>query len=112
MRPVFHSRLWLLAFCMILFIVTSCGSKEKYVGAYKSENVGSSQQTETSLELKDNGEGIWKVNDEEVSFAWYIKGDELRVNTKGGGVIVGKLENDVIQLTLPGYQTMSFKKVQ
>ena len=48
---------------------------------------------------------------EEVTFAWYIKRGELRVNTKGGGVIVGKIDKDTIQITLPGSKIMSFKKV-
>jgi len=59
-----------------------------------------------------NGYGIWRVGDEEVPFSWHIKGDELRVNTKGGGVIVGAIENDAIRITLPGSKTLSFKKTQ
>jgi hypothetical protein len=52
------------------------------------------------------------VGSEEVTFAWYIKRGELRVNTKGGGVIVGKIDKDTIELTLPNANTMIFKKVQ
>jgi hypothetical protein len=37
---------------------------------------------------------------------------ELRINTKGGGVIVGDVERDAIHLTLPGYKKMTFIKIQ
>jgi hypothetical protein len=90
----------------------SCGSRDVYVGSYVADPKDSPKHTETSLELKDNGEGIWRVGDEEVSFSWGIKRNELRVNTKGGGVIVGSFEENVIYLSLPGSKTMSFKKVQ
>lgn len=102
----------LLPLCLLLILIVSCGSKEKYTGTYKAEAKDSPRQTETTVELKANGDGIWKVGDEEVTFSWYIKSGELRVNTKGGGVIVGNIETDAIQITLPGTGTMSFKKVQ
>ncbi len=64
------------------------------------------------MELKANGDGIWRVGDEEVPFSWYIKGGELRVNTRTGGVIVGTIENNAIHITLPGSKTLSFKRTQ
>ena len=41
-----------------------------------------------------------------------MKGGELRVNTRQGGVIVGNVENDVIRITPPGSPEMTFKKVK
>ncbi len=58
------------------------------------------------------GTGPGRSGDEEVPFSWYIKGGELRINTKGGGVIVGSLEEDTIQMTIPGTKKMAFKKIQ
>lgn len=107
----FKCYLCLFPLCFLLTLVIACGSKEKFIGSYKADATGSPRQTETLIELKANGDGIWKVGDEEVPFSWYIKGDELRVNTKGGGVLVGSIEKDTIQITLPGTKTMSFKKV-
>jgi hypothetical protein len=89
----------------------SCGLKDRFIGTYKAEVKDLPKQVETVVELKDNGEGIWRVGDEEVPFSWYIKGHELRVNTKRGGVIVGIIENDVIHITLPGLNTLLFKKL-
>lgn len=105
-------RLRLYSFCLLLLLMLSCGSKDQVIGTYQADPGGSPKQVETVMELKANGEGIWRVDDEEVPFAWYIKGGELRVNTKGGGVIVGTLEKGTIQISLPGTGIITFKQVQ
>jgi hypothetical protein len=88
-------------------LLLSCESKDKYAGTYKAEGPG-----EITLELQSSGVGLWKVGSDEVSFAWYVKRGELRVNTKEGGVIVGKIEKETIQMTLPGSKALTFKKIQ
>jgi len=108
----FRNRIPLLLVCALLIVVFSCESKDKYAGVYKAEAKVTPKQAEITVELKANGDGLWRVEGEEVSFTWYIKRGELRVNTKGGGVIVGKLENDTIQMTLPNMKTMILKKAQ
>jgi hypothetical protein len=95
-----------------LILIISCGSKEQFTGTYKAAAGDSPKQAEMVIELKTNGAGIWRLNDEEVSFAWDIKGGELRVNTKGGGVIVGAIEKDTIHINLAGTKMMSFKRIQ
>ena len=106
------NRTRLFPLCLLLVTMFSCGSNDPLIGSYKAEGKDSPKQAETVLELKAHGEGIWRVGDEEVPFSWYIKGGELRVNTKGGGVIVGTIENDAIHITLPGSKSLSFKKIQ
>ncbi len=97
---------------LLLVLLVSCGSKDRLAGVYKAVEKDLPKQVETLVELKPNGDGAWKVGDEEVPFSWYIKGGELRINTKGGGVIVGTIERDIIQMTLPGTKKMAFKKIQ
>lgn len=109
-RP--RNRIWLLPFCLTLALVFSCGSRGKYIGSYAADPKDAPKQIETSLELKENGEGTWKAGDEEVSFSWDVRQDELRVNTKGGGVIVGRIEKNVISLSLPGSKEMVFRKTR
>jgi hypothetical protein len=108
----FDMRWRLFPLCLLVILTLSCGSKEKFTGTYKAAAGESPKQAEIMIELKDNGAGVWRVNDEEIPFAWYIKGGELRVNTKGGGVVVGTIEKDTIQISLPGTKMMYFKKVQ
>jgi hypothetical protein len=95
-----------------LVLIISCGSKDQFTGTYNAEVKDLPKQAETALELKDNGDGIWRVGDEEVPFSWYIKSGELRVNTKGGGVIVGTIENGAIHITLPDSKALFFKRRQ
>jgi hypothetical protein len=106
----FGLRWRLLSFCFLLTLIISCGSKEEFTGTYKAAGGDSPKQAEMEIELKTNGAGIWRVSDEEVPFAWYIKGEELRVNTKGGGVIVGTIEKDTIHISLPGSNKMIYFK--
>jgi hypothetical protein len=102
----------LLLFCLISAAITGCGPSTGHVGTYIAEIKDSPHHHETILELKETGVGVWRVGDDEVSFSWYVKGNELRLNTKNGGVIVGSLDNGVIHVTLPGPQELFFKKVK
>ncbi len=105
-------RIRLSSFCLLLLLILSCGSKDQVIGTYRADPGDSPHPVETVMELKANGEGIWRVGDEEVSFAWYIKDGELRVNTKGGGVIVGTLDKGTIRISLAGTGIIVFEKVR
>ena len=106
-------RLLLLPLCFLFAFIVSCGSEEiKYVGNYKVIKGGTPAESESNLVLKEKGEGIWRTEDDEVSFSWYPKGGELRFLTKNGGVIVGEIYKDTISVTLPGDRYITFKKIQ
>ena len=107
-----NDRVRLLPLCLLLILIVSCGSNEQFIGTYKAEVTGSPKQSETVLEVKANGAGIWRVGDAEVPFSWYIKSGEFRINTRGGGVIVGAIEDHVIHITFPDSKILSFKKIQ
>ncbi len=103
-------QLVVLGLALFLF---SCGSGERNYGTYIAEPEEIPKPGgEPVLELKENGAGMWRMGDEEVSFSWHMKGDQLRIHTKTGGVIVGDFQKEVIILTIPGSKTMSFKKVK
>ena len=108
----FSNRMRLLPLFLLLILMISCGTKDQFIGTYRAEVTDSPKQAETVLGLKANGDGVWRVGDEEVPFSWHIKDGELRVNTRAGGVIVGAIANDAIRITLPGSKTLSFKKIQ
>ena len=101
-----------LLVALILFLLVGCGVKDRVAGSYQAEGKDPSGQVETILELKPNGDGAWKTGGEEIPISWYLKGPELRINTKGGGVIVGELQGDAISLTLPGRPKMTFRKIR
>jgi hypothetical protein len=97
---------------LILFLLAGCGVKDRVAGTYQAEGQDPAGQVETILELKPKGDGAWKTGGEEIPFSWYLKGSELRINTRGGGVIVGQLQGDAISLTLPGRPRMTFRKIR
>jgi hypothetical protein len=104
-RSVATIGVWL--FCLSLAFCFSCESKDKYAGKYVA-----STKEEILLELKPSGEGNWALGDKEVSFSWYIKGGDLRINTREGGVLVGKIEGNTIRVTLPARGEIVFNKSQ
>ena len=111
-QPRYSNRLWPALLCLLLVFTFSCGSKARYAGLYEARDGESQKPSETYIEIKENGEGIWRVKDEENSFSWYVKGNEIRLNTKAGGIIVAKIQNDTLEITLPAGKKMSFKKVK
>ncbi|MBW2091670.1 MAG: hypothetical protein JRI34_06045 [Deltaproteobacteria bacterium] len=104
--------LWPALLCLLLIFVFSCGSRAKYAGVYKAQDPVTQKESKTYIELKENGEGAWRVEDDEDSFSWYIKGGEIRLNTKLGGVLVGKMKDDTLEIALPGGKKIFFKKVE
>jgi hypothetical protein len=94
--------------CLTLILCSACESKDKYAGTYDAQG----KTGEVRLELKASGEGIWIAGNQEVSFSWHIKKGDLRINTKEGGVIVGKIEGSAIRISLPGQKELVFKRAQ
>jgi hypothetical protein len=94
--------------CLLLALCFSCESKDKYAGTYEAKD----RPGEVRLELKANGEGLWISGTQEVSFSWYLKSGELRINTKEGGVIVGQIKGDTIKVNIPGKKEMVFQRAR
>lgn len=91
---------------VLLALSLSCESKDRYAGMYHAAD----RQGEVLLELKPGGEGLWVSGMKEAPFAWYIKKGELRINTKEGGVIVGKIQGKTITVAVPGKGELVFTK--
>jgi hypothetical protein len=109
-RWITWAGLVLLAFSLLLS--WSCESKERYAGTYAAVQEDSPKQEDIFLQLKPNGDGSWVVGAQEVTFQWYIKKGDLRINTKEGGVLVGKIKEDTFRITVPGKGEMLFKKAR
>jgi hypothetical protein len=95
--------------CLILTFSSSCGRKDIYEGIYKAQEE-TAKYSGSQLELMEKGQAVWRVPDDEVSFRWDIKGSEIWLSTKSGGIIIGEIHGDTIDITLPGVKKMSFKK--
>jgi hypothetical protein len=110
---------WIVGFGILVMLLAACGSRDKYAGVYEARPKGFPNQGTVVLELRTNGDGLWKVRSGEakagfveVPITWNIKRGDLRINTKAGGVMVGKIRKDTIQITMPGAKTLIFRKTQ
>lgn len=93
---------------LIVTLFFSCDTGDRYAGMYQSV-----EHPENHIELKENGEGIWRVIDDEASFRWDATRDsKLRLHTRAGGVVIGKIQNDTIQITLPTQSIEHFKRTR
>ena len=90
----------------------ACDNKQKYAGLYRAEGGALHQGRENTIELKENGQGIWRLADDEASFSWGVNGKEIRLHTKNGGVITGMLEKTGIEITLPSSQKVFFTRIK
>jgi hypothetical protein len=102
----------LIIILFTLIFSFACDNKQKYAGLYRAE-VGELQQgREYTIELKENGQGVWRLADDEAFFSWGVNGKEIRLHTKTGGVITGMLEKNGIEITLPNSQKVFFIKIK
>ena len=97
---------------LLVILPLSCGPSGRYTGTYVAIGHPPPQHAGTMIELQEEGEGVWRTRNSEVSFRWSVQGKEIRLHTKEGGIIVGKIEKDTLTLLLPGERIMSFKKSQ
>ncbi len=98
--------------CLLLLLTFSCAPEDIYEGIYKAEGGKSEKYCNSQIELKENGLAVWRVPDDEVSFRWNIKDGEIWLSSKAGGIIIGEIRGDTIQVKLPGAKTVCyFKKI-
>lgn len=92
---------------LLIFMISACGQDDGPVaGTYRAE----SPSGPIELTLKDSGEGVWSSAADEISFKWSVDKQKLRLHTKGGGVIEGRLQQEAIVVTLPGVGELQFQK--
>ncbi len=98
--------------CVMAVMLFSCESNHNLVGKYITDTEQRSGAPEQVIILQEKGQGLWRKVDEEASFTWNIKKNEIRFHLKLGGVIKGSIKNDTIEMILPGQNVMVFRKYQ
>ncbi|WP_045212862.1 hypothetical protein [Desulfonatronovibrio magnus] len=99
----------LILIILILSLLAACSDQTGMAGKYKGseENIPG---VYSQIELKDNGEGIWETEIDLVRFRWKVRGDELWLHTKTGGVITGTITADGFIIELPNVGVYIFSK--
>jgi hypothetical protein len=90
----------------------ACDNKQKYTGLYRAEGGELQQEQVNTIELIENGQGIWRIENDEASFSWEITGNEIRLHTKTGGIIKGMIKNNCIEIMLPNSKKVFFTKMK
>ena len=107
LRPSYRNTFLVVLVGLIVALTFSCYQGERYVGIYQS-----AEHPEIYIELKENGLGVWRQIDDEASFRWDVRDNEIRLHTKSGGVIIGKIKGDTLNIALPGRSNRHFKRAK
>jgi hypothetical protein len=99
----------LLTLCMLLTL--GCPRGEDIRGRYEAE--AGADSPAVILELKEEGKGGWVVEGVTAPFSWELRGQEVVLYTKSGGILAGTLEHTDsgerrITLDLPGVGRLVF----
>lgn len=97
--------------CLLLICAASCDRKDRYAGIYREQGEVPLKSAENYIELKENGQGVWRASDDEASFSWRVTNNEIRLYTKSGGVIIVTIKDkDLLEISFPGSKSRYYKK--
>jgi hypothetical protein len=93
-----------------LIFAASCENRDRLIGSYEGYAEKSQRPLKAKLELGADGQGSWSMENNTVPFKWEIRGSEIWLHTKDGGVIAGKFSGNAIEINLPGMGDCHLKK--
>ena len=97
--------------CLLVVGAASCDRKERYAGIYRELGDESQKPAENYIELKENGQGVWRVSDDEAPFSWRVTNNGIRLYTKSGGVIIVTIKDkNLLEISFPGSKSRHYKK--
>jgi hypothetical protein len=98
--------------CLFLLLIFACVQEDIYEGVYKAKGGKTEKYCNSQIELMEKGQAVWRVPDDEVTFRWDIKDNEIWLSTKSGGIIIGTIQDHTIRVKLPGAKTVcNFEKI-
>lgn len=97
---------------LILIFAFACAGEEKYIGTYKPTEKSLPEFSDICVELKKDGKGIRRAHDKEHFFEWEVKGREIRIHTRAGGILVAKMRHGILEVSLPGSKIIYLKRVE
>ncbi len=103
---------WATSAVLILLVVClwACSKPEGYIGVYEVPDGENSSHAGTEIELKEDHQGVWRTSEEEVTFRWDESDGDIRFRTREGGIVLGKISKDSLEVRLPGTGLLRFIK--
>lgn len=111
MKVIFHATVTAMLGCLLVMLLMSCDSRHTYIGTYQTSDDDAGPCEPTVIDLRENGEGAWKCDNEEVAFTWYVKDGEIRIHTREGGVMTCVLTANGFDVMLPNETELRFEKI-
>lgn len=110
MRVWEHSCMNAWTLLLFLILCAGCENRSVVMGKYTAQGDEEGAVPTVVLELKDAGQGSWATEDESVQFRWDSTEDEIRLYTKAGGIVQGRLEGESISVSLPSAGIIRFQR--
>jgi hypothetical protein len=89
-----------------------CAREDQYIGTYRATGNSPPEYREMQVELQKDGKGIRWADHKEVQFEWKVKGAEIRIHTRAGGILIAKRNNGILEVMLPGSKILYLQKVK
>ena len=93
-----------------LIFAVSCENRDRLVGSYEGYGDKSQWPSKSKLKFGADGQGSWSIGDNTVPFKWEMRGSDIWLHTKDGGVIEGRFKGDTIEINLPGAGDCQLKR--
>ena len=95
--------------CLVALITAAgCGRSSPLAGQYEA-GYGDGGRT-IVLDLREGGQGSWTAEDESIAFKWDVRGDEVLLHTRAGGVIRVAVKGGELTADLPGAGRLVFRR--
>jgi hypothetical protein len=88
----------------------SCGGSSPVAGRYEAVRGEGDQGRTIVLELEEAGRGAWNADAESIAFKWDVRGTEVLLHTRGGGVIRAVIRGQDLVVDLPGVGELLFRR--
>lgn len=107
-----RERSWKTTWTLLLFLIlfAGCENRSAFMGKYTAEGDEGGGVPTVVLELAEAGRGSWTAEGETVPFRWDSAGDEIRLHTKAGGIVQGRLVGERLSVSLPGAILVRFQR--
>ncbi len=101
---------------LVVFAASSlaaCDRSPSLVGRYEAVcDAGGGPGRPLILELREAGQGAWNTDSESIAFKWDVKGKELWLHTRAGGVIQAAVVDRELVVDMPGAGRLVFRRTE
>lgn len=95
-----------------LWLISGCSQDRSaaVAGKYEARATEEGKVPTAALDLLPDHRGTWATEQDNVTFKWEKRGEEVWLHTQSGGVIVGKISGDGIVFHLPEGSRYHFRR--